>query len=841
LHLVQCKICRVFILLNAYAAICFVYSLLSKQHAGYLMLILTLVFVFVGLNIIALLTYLGVIAPWSGRFYSLWNTEYAKIHIPIISSVSEHQPTNWVAFFFDLHVLVASFPAGLWFCSILYSITAVYFAGVMIRLMLTLTPVVCVLAGITFSSIFKRYLYDEAAERTLMLHGLQRRKASHQDQSRSKDRTMYDKAGKLRKPLQLECAEAREQILSTCPDDDFGTLKTIIIATMLLLLSMFVVHCTWITSNAYSSPSVVLAYYNNDGSRTILDDFREAYFWLRKNTPDQARVMSWWDYGYQIAGMANRTTLVDNNTWNNSHIALVGKAMASTEREAYKIMRALDVDYVLVIFGGMIGYSGDDINKFLWMVRIAEGEHPKDIRLDYRVPAGFDRARNTVIGNKKFNLEHLEEAFTSEHWLVRIYKVKKPRNIYSIPKSDRVFEHRRSKPYNKHSSGSSSTTSPLEGNRIGEMAPLIPLPPALKNSKSNQKTTQQRSEGLLDGRLNRRHSDCSSNRYNTDDWGVVEVNRTVDLVSEKNCERLTLVVENTRFVVESALLRSKPNTMLGRMFGSSRDHNLVKPNEHGEYVVAEGISAGCFRAILDYFKKGVMHCPPNVSVAELREACDYLLVPFTAENVDCVDLRGLLHELSNEGARERFNVFLNKIILPQMVKSARLYRFFKYIENRDVAKQLLKDRGLKKIRLGIEGYPTCKEKVRRRPDGKAEVVYSYVQRPFIHMSWEKEEAKSRHVDFACPIVKSKSNPSLASAFSDLLPSSPPYVPNANNAAGPSSGRPTTYTNPPPPQPSEPYPHHRNLCTLPKYIIDCFCLTFIIYEMGYIGFLVCFLV
>jgi len=34
--------------------------------------------------------------------------------------------------------------------------------------------------------------------------------------------------------------------------------------------------------------------------------------------------MSWWDYGYQIAGMANRTTLVDNNTWNNSHIALVG-------------------------------------------------------------------------------------------------------------------------------------------------------------------------------------------------------------------------------------------------------------------------------------------------------------------------------------------------------------------------------------------------------------------------------------------------------------------------------------------------------------------------------------
>ena len=59
----------------------------------------------------------------------------------------------------------------------------------------------------------------------------------------------------------------------------------------------------------------------------------------------------------------------------------VGKAMSSNETAAYEIMRSLDVDYVLVIFGGVIGYSGDDINKFLWMVRIAEGEHPKDIRV----------------------------------------------------------------------------------------------------------------------------------------------------------------------------------------------------------------------------------------------------------------------------------------------------------------------------------------------------------------------------------------------------------------------------------------------------------------------------
>ena len=56
-------------------------------------------------------------------------------------------------------------------------------------------------------------------------------------------------------------------------------------------------------------------------------------------------------------------------------------AMSSTEDRAYKIMRELGVNYVLAIFGGFIGYSGDDINKFLWMVRIAQGEHPTMIKV----------------------------------------------------------------------------------------------------------------------------------------------------------------------------------------------------------------------------------------------------------------------------------------------------------------------------------------------------------------------------------------------------------------------------------------------------------------------------
>ncbi|XP_072020851.1 LOW QUALITY PROTEIN: dolichyl-diphosphooligosaccharide--protein glycosyltransferase subunit STT3B-like [Amphiura filiformis] len=466
-----------FVLLQAFAFLKYVQNYLTKQEFRSLFFFGvtgTAGITFLG---VVFLTYMGYVAPWSGRFYSLYDTGYAKIHIPIIASVSEHQPTTWVSFFFDLHILSCTFPAGLWFVIkdindervfiILYALSAVYFAGVMVRLMLTLTPVVCVLAAIAISKTLDEFLVDDAPNKK-KADGEDSDDYEEDDEEREKkSKKLYDKAGKIRK-IKTEPDKDKENLGSN--------LKGFVIMAMVMLLMMFAVHCTWVTSNAYSSPSIVLATYNHDGSRNILDDFREAYYWLRQNTGEHARVMSWWDYGYQIAGMANRTTLVDNNTWNNSHIALVGKAMSSNETEAYKIMRELDVDYVLVIFGGVIGYSGDDINKFLWMVRIAEGEHPKDIResdyftangefrvdragsptllnclmykmcyyrfgemqLDFRTPPGYDRTRSAEIGNKDIEFQHLEEAYTSEHWLVRIYRVKDLDNrVAAVPKENK--------------------------------------------------------------------------------------------------------------------------------------------------------------------------------------------------------------------------------------------------------------------------------------------------------------------------------------------------------------------------------------------------------------------
>lgn len=398
----------------------------------------------IGISFLFIATRLGWIAPWTGRFYSLWDTNYAKIHIPIIASVSEHQPTPWSSFFFDLNFLIWLFPTGVFLCFedlsnesvfvIVYSVLGSYFAGVMVRLMLTLAPIVCVCGGITIGKLFEVYLdFSEFISN----------KSTSTSTSKSKS-----KSNDVNLTFNL-----------------FS--KLAVSATFTFYLYFYVKHCIWVDSNAYSSPSVVLSTTARDGSQTLIDDYREAYYWLRMNTDEDAKVMAWWDYGYQIGGMADRTTFVDNNTWNNTHIATVGKAFAVDEDKSEVIMRKLGVDYVLVIFGGLIGYSGDDLNKFLWMVRISEGIWPEDVnersfftdRGEYKVDdlatdsmknslmyklsyyrfgdlfpgrQAIDRVRQQALSSEyasSIQLHALEEVFTSENWMVRIYKLKDEDNL----------------------------------------------------------------------------------------------------------------------------------------------------------------------------------------------------------------------------------------------------------------------------------------------------------------------------------------------------------------------------------------------------------------------------
>jgi hypothetical protein len=84
----------------------------------------------------------------------------------------------------------------------------------------------------------------------------------------------------------------------------------------------------------------------------------------------------------------------------------------------------------------------------------------------------------------------------------------------------------------------------------------------------------------------------------------------VSTTTTTNSDRVTLVVDETRFVIDPQLFRAHANTMLGRMFSSSWETSLV-PNERGEYEIANGISATIFRALLvknRFFFRGFQSC-----------------------------------------------------------------------------------------------------------------------------------------------------------------------------------------------------------------------------------------
>lgn len=103
---------------------------------------------------------------WSGRSLTLLDPTYASKYIPIIASVGEHQPTTWAAFYFSLGPTMLFVPLGVYYSfqtpnsgsifMIVYSVFAFYFAGVMVRLLLTLAPAACFLSAVGISTFLNK-------------------------------------------------------------------------------------------------------------------------------------------------------------------------------------------------------------------------------------------------------------------------------------------------------------------------------------------------------------------------------------------------------------------------------------------------------------------------------------------------------------------------------------------------------------------------------------------------------------------------------------------------------------------------------------------------------------
>ena len=154
------------------------------------------------------------------------------------------------------------------------------------------------------------------------------------------------------------------------------------VAVIIVLLTIPValpVNANWI--NVVKIPPTIL--HGGTHFNITTNDWGDALEWIKGNTEHDAVIAAWWDYGYWITAIADRTTLIDNATINQTQIKKVAKIFLSTPDDAWKQLTDMEVDYVLVYIAAQklsndiyspfyaLGGGGDEDKKY-WLLRIAE-------------------------------------------------------------------------------------------------------------------------------------------------------------------------------------------------------------------------------------------------------------------------------------------------------------------------------------------------------------------------------------------------------------------------------------------------------------------------------------
>ena len=121
------------------------------------------------------------------------------------------------------------------------------------------------------------------------------------------------------------------------------------------------------------------------------NDWLETLEWIKLNTPENAVIASWWDYGYWIQTMAERASLADNSTIHTFIIQNIARMLLSTPNDSWNMLKEMDADYVLVFVSAqkinndselyVLGGGGDE-SKILWFARIAEFPAEKYLKFD---------------------------------------------------------------------------------------------------------------------------------------------------------------------------------------------------------------------------------------------------------------------------------------------------------------------------------------------------------------------------------------------------------------------------------------------------------------------------
>jgi dolichyl-diphosphooligosaccharide--protein glycosyltransferase len=304
----------------------------------------------------------------------------------LVESVAEHLTPTIADYFVDFSILLPFAGFGAWMAfkrrndtaifTLLVGISAVYVSATFARLLVFASIGVIVLAGVGLADVTRSILDYRDAQ------------ASGPQKGKRKD------------------AAARQSSLSSSSTTGptIQMVYVVVIILMLLIPVFYPLNSNWIASA--DVPTAI----GNGGTvfRAKSTDWIDATKWISQNTEKNAVIASWWDYGYWITTLGNRTTIADNATINQTRIESIAKMFTADEQSGIKIAHDLKADYIVVYVVGQkqftarqgnnatgtdvpiftLGQGGEESKKN-WIIKIAGFDENKYVERDGFTPKPF--------------------------------------------------------------------------------------------------------------------------------------------------------------------------------------------------------------------------------------------------------------------------------------------------------------------------------------------------------------------------------------------------------------------------------------------------------------------
>ena len=244
----------------------------------------------------------GYLGPVSARVRGLF-IKHTKTGNPLVDSVAEHKATPTRAYWRYFHIVMYLSPVGLAslvtksearndaeLFLVLYTLISWYFSQKMIRLILLLGPAascmggkaLCIIVGWSIAQIQK----GSAGE----ANSAEERIKAERRKIRANERRVAELEGDTKRLRELAMQEEDDDELPAEMKWGFAVLMLVLTC---LCGQAYLWHCRRM-AEGLSEPQIMTRIRDPDTNEiVIVDDYREAYGFLREHTPEDSRVLAW--------------------------------------------------------------------------------------------------------------------------------------------------------------------------------------------------------------------------------------------------------------------------------------------------------------------------------------------------------------------------------------------------------------------------------------------------------------------------------------------------------------------------------------------------------------------